>query len=250
MQSSHQKLAIAFSFGLFLLLVGIIGCQDNPVEVSEAAVLGQEQTIPGGGEAAKGPTVPFADAEVFFERNLTDNDLGLQIFLDAEGWTKVDVSDPGNHKIVQIHTQGTLSDLGITEFRFESAEPSPAEVLALFPPGEYAFTGKTVEGDRLASTGELSHDFVPAFTFSPADGAVVDANNTTVTWDAPGAERVEVIIENEENDNLFDVIVEGDSGALTIPSQFLDSGIEYKLELLAYHENGNRSILERSFITQ
>ena len=163
-------------------------------------------------------------------------------------WNKVDVSDPNNHKIFQIHTQGALSHLGITELRFESAEPSPDEVLALFPPGEYEFRGKTVERTRLTSTAELSHDFVAPFPFSPSDGAVVDPTNTTVTWDAPGAELVEVILENEDNDNLFDVIVEGEMGSLDIPPQFLDAGIEYKIELLAYHENGNRTIVESTFI--
>lgn len=248
MEASDRNVGLAFSTVLLLLLVGVFGCEDNPVD-TQAAGLDQEQTI-SEEEASKGPTIPFAEAEVFFERNLTDNDLGLQIFLDAEGWTKVNVSDPSNQKIVQIHTQGPLSNLGITELRFESAEPSPAEVLALFPPGEYEFTGKTVENARLAGTGELSHEFVPEFTFKPADGAVVDANNTTVTWNAPGAELVEIIIESEENDQVFDVIMERKRGSLDIPRQFLDSGIEYKLELLAYHENGNRTILERFFVTK
>lgn len=248
MQPILQHIGVTLLTGLLLLLAGLAGCHENPVDVPEDAM--QEPTLPEAVSAVRGPTVPFADAEVFFEQNLTDDDLGLQIFLDADGWTRVDVSDPGNQKIVQVHTQGPLSDLGITELRFESAEPSPAEVLALFPPGEYTFTGKTVENGRLVGTGELSHVFVPAFAFTPADGALVDPNNTTVTWDAPGAELMEVIIENDDNDNLFDVITEGASGSLTIPPQFLESGIEYKLELLAYHENGNRTILERFFVTQ
>lgn len=250
MHSTYLRLGIASVVGLFLLLVGLVGCKDNPVDASSATAQNVGQAALGGEAAAKRVESPFDDAEVYFEKNTTDDDLGLQIFLDAEGWTQLDVSDPANHKIFQIHTQGTLSELGITELRFESAEPSPDEVLALFPPGEYAFSGKTVEGEGLASTAELSHQFVPAFEFSPSDGVVVaDLENVTVTWDAPRAELVEIILENEDNDNVFDVTVEGASGSLDVPPQFLDAGIEYKIELLAYHENGNRTIVESTFNT-
>jgi hypothetical protein len=200
-------------------------------------------------DGVDGTGVPFADAEVFFEFNTTDNDLGLQVFLDAEGWRQVKIWDPDQHKIVQIMADGPLSELGITELRFESAEPSPAEVLALFPPGEYLFSGKSVEGYKLFGEGELSHAFVPVFTFSPSDGQAVDPNNVVVTWDVQDAEQVEVILESGANDNVFDVIVSAEITSLNVPPQFLESGVEYKIELLAYHENGNRTIVESSFVT-
>lgn len=95
---------------------------------------------------------------------------------------------------MQILTQGPLKDLGITELWFESAEPSPAEVLALFPPGEYEFYGKTAEGERLYSTFELAHDFLPAPTISPSGGGEVNPENTVVSWNAPSSELIEIII--------------------------------------------------------
>ena len=98
--------------------------------------------------------------------------------------------DPARRDILLFQTAGRLSRLGITELRFESAEPSPAEVLALFPPGEYRFRGRTVDGAALASVATLTHDFPPAPTFSPSGGEVVDHRNTVVEWSAPGAEMV------------------------------------------------------------
>lgn len=232
-----------------LVLMLLVGCEQSMTSAeSEAQKLEPEQGhVDDPDDDENGTRIPFADAEVFFEFNTTDNDLGLQIFLDAEGWRKVKVADPDKRKIVQIMAEGTLSKLGITELRFESAEPSPAEVLALFPPGEYEFRGKTVEGERLASTAELSHDFLPAPTFSPSDGDAVDPNNTVVTWNAPGAEQVEVIIEN--GDGTFDVIVPGSVTSLNVPPQFLEPGTEYKIEILAVAENGNRTIAESTFVT-
>ena len=199
---------------------------------------------------ATGATVPFADAEVFFELNSTDNDLGLQLFLDTDdGWKRVRVLDPSRRGVIEFEADGRMSQLGITELRFESAEPSPEEVLALFPPGEYRFRGRTVEDEQLASNATLSHEFNTPPTFSPSDGEVVDPKNTVVEWNAPGAEQVEVIIEQDEREDVLDITLSGDVRRLRVPAQFLVPGLEYKIEILSIGENGNRVITESTFET-
>jgi hypothetical protein len=199
---------------------------------------------------ATAASTPFADAQLFFELNSTDNDLGLQLFLDTDdGWRRVRVVNPAGNDIIDFTTGGRLSRLGITELRFESAEPSPQEVLALFPAGEYRFRGRTIEGDRLASNVTLSHDFPAAPTFSPSDGEVVDPRQTVVEWNAPGAEQVEIIIEQDELEHVLDVILSGSTRRLRVPPQFLRPGLEYKIEVLSTGENGNRIISESTFRT-
>lgn len=198
---------------------------------------------------ATGAQTPFADAEVFFEFNTTDNDLGLQVFLDADGWKRVRVLDPGRSEIVLLQAEGKLARLGITELRFESAEPSPEEVLAQFPPGEYRFRGRSVEGEQLASNAMLSHDFAPAPSMSPSDGEEVDPKNTVVEWNAPDAEMVELILEQEELGHVLDITVSGSTRRLRVPPQFLTPGMEYKIEILSIAENGNRTIAESTFRT-
>jgi hypothetical protein len=199
---------------------------------------------------ATGETVEFADAQLFFELNSTDNDLGLQLFLDTDdGWKRVRVLDPSRNDVIEFETAGKLSHLGLTELRFESSEPSPQEVLALFPPGQYRFRGRTVEGDQLASNATLSHDFPPAPTIMPSAGEVVDPQDLVVTWTAPEAERVEIIIEQDELEDVFDVTFSGETRRLRIPRQFLQPGLEYKIEILSIAENGNRVIAEGTFET-
>lgn len=205
-------------------------------------------------EAATAPVdgdmqIPFADAEVFFEFNSTDDDLGFQLFLDAEGWEEVTLSDPDGDTIVRITAVGNLSQLGITELRFESAEPSPAEVLALFAPGVYEFRGRTVGGEDLLGMAMLSQELLGPPDFSPSDGEEVDPQNTVVTWDAPDAEEVEIIIENEDTGAVLDVIVPGAVQSLTVPPEFLEPDSEYKIEILAIAENGNKTIAESTFVT-
>jgi hypothetical protein len=49
--------------------------------------------------------IPFDEAEVFFEFNSTDLDLGFDIFMDAEPWTSVRVIGPGG-RIFKVLTDG------------------------------------------------------------------------------------------------------------------------------------------------
>jgi hypothetical protein len=194
--------------------------------------------------------MPFDQAQVFFEFNTTDHDMGFQVFLDAEGWKRVNLTDPEGRQVTRLLAEGRLSEIGITELRFESAEPSPAEVRSRFPAGEYTFRGETVEGATLVSRARLSHRLLPAPTFSPRNGQVVDPRNTLVRWEAPGAERVEIIIENDDLGHVLDVTVSGSTTRLTVPPQFLRRGREYKIEILAIAENGNRTIAESTFRTE
>jgi hypothetical protein len=199
--------------------------------------------------AASSRTMPFDDAALFFEFNTTDNDLGLQLFLDSEGWRRVRVIDPAANEIVLLEAKGRLARLGITELRFESAEPSPEEVLALFRPGQYRFRGRSVEGEQLASDVSLSHDLPPAPSFTPSGGQAVDPRQAVVEWNTPGAEQVELIIEQDELGHVFDVIVSASTRRMRIPAQFLTPGMEYKIEILSIAENGNRTIAESTFRT-
>jgi hypothetical protein len=192
---------------------------------------------------------PFEIAEVFFELNTTDNDMGFQLFLDAEGWDRVTLTDPRGNPVTRLLAEGKLAEIGITELRFESAEPSVAAVRSRFPAGEYILRGHTVEGATLVSRMRLSHSLLAPPTFSPRNGQLVDKNNTVVRWNAPGAEQVEVIIENTDLGHVFDVTVSGTT-RLTIPSQFLRRGKEYTIELLSIAENGNRTIAQSTFRTR
>lgn len=240
-----------------LLLLLILSACDKPTTPTRASVepgapasdveLGAADTDDAD---ATGSTVPFADAQVFFELNSTDNDLGLQLFLDTDdGWKRVRVLDPARRDVIEFETAGRLSRLGLTELRFESSEPSPEEVLALFPAGEYRFRGRTVDGEQLASNATLSHEFNTPPTFSPSDGEVVDPRNTVVEWSAPGAEQVEVIIEQDEREDVLDITLSGSVRRLRVPAQFLVPGLEYKIEILSIGENGNRVIAESTFET-
>ena len=65
----------------------------------------------------------------------------------------------------EITAQGRLKELGLTELVFETDEPEPAEVLALFPAGNYRFEGRTLDQEKLVGAATLSHSLPPAPVF-------------------------------------------------------------------------------------
>ncbi|MCI0435090.1 MAG: hypothetical protein L0271_15830 [Gemmatimonadetes bacterium] len=200
----------------------------------------------------QGPSIPFADLEIFFEFNATDNDLGLQVFLDAVGWSLVSAASPDDRNLFQILARNELGSLGITELRFESAEPSPAGVLRKFPPGTYDFIGRPVEGGGvLRGSDVLSHVLAPAPVMTPEDDEEVDPENTVIAWQPiAGLARIEVIVANEDNGRSMTVELGPDATSLSVPVEFMESGAEYKAEVLAILPNGNKTISETTFFTK
>jgi hypothetical protein len=106
--------------------------------------------------------VPFAEAEIFFELNDTDGDLGIHALIDGDPWKWLEIEDPRERRMLAVAVRGRLGRQGLTELFFESAEPDfdeldPDVFFARFPKGEYEIEGVTLEGDELESTVELTH---------------------------------------------------------------------------------------------
>lgn len=221
--------------------------------------------------------IEFDEAEVFFEFNSTDLDLGLHLFFDAEGWEKVSVRGP-NGTTFTVKNGGSLKDLGSTEVFTESAEPpldeenleeDIAAFKAMFPEGEYLFEGKTINGDRLEGSAELSHDLPAAplliFPDEESEENEADPEDTVIEWADTSGEgdpeiiRYQVVVEfeDEETEEVFEFKVdvpadaEAESQSITVPEEFF-AGLEgreggYKAEVVAMVEGGNATIREHEF---
>ena len=106
--------------------------------------------------------IPFAEAELFFELNNTDGDLGIHALIDGDAWKKLEIEDPNERRMLKVKLKGRLRKQGLTEFFFESAEPTfdeldPADFFNRFPAGEYEIEGLTLEGEELESEVLLTH---------------------------------------------------------------------------------------------
>jgi hypothetical protein len=116
----------------------------------------------GGHDRDDDDEIPFDEAELFFELNNTDGDLGIHALIDGDAWKRLTIEDKKERKMLDVEVKGRLRRQGLTEIFFESAEPtfdelSPAKFFKRFPKGTYEIEGMTLEGDELESEVELTH---------------------------------------------------------------------------------------------
>ena len=68
------------------------------------------------------------DARLKFEINSTDQDGGVQVFIDAEEWKSMSIFDPNGNRIFSTQTRGRLARFGGSELFLESGEPPFSEL--------------------------------------------------------------------------------------------------------------------------
>lgn len=211
---------------------------------------------------------PFSQTKIIVETNATAGDAGIQISLDATGWTRLGVSDPNGQAIFDVRGDGSVGMTGVTELFFESAEPSFEELpldqlLARFPAGTYTFEGTTVDGQALTGKALLTHAIPDGpVIVSPVAGEEVNPNATVISWNSvtdpfPGTESAvdivayQVIVERlKPTLRVFSVDLPATATEVTVPSAFMEPKALYKFEVLAIEAGGNQTISEGEFKTQ
>ena len=212
--------------------------------------------------------LPYSQTRIIIEVNATAGDGGIQIFLDAEGWNRLDITDPEHNSIFSVVGSNSIGETGVTELFFESAEPSfddlpLIDLLARFPAGSYRFAGETTDGKQLSGRATLSHNIPAGPTIaSPEEGAalnpgapiVIDWNPVTDPY--PGTtlpiviSGYQVIVERAKAPiRQFSVFVPATVTSMTVPAEFIESGTDYKFEVLAIEQGGNQTITEGTFST-
>jgi len=202
--------------------------------------------------------VPFEVAKIFFEFNSTDSDLGVHVLLDGEDWKTLQISDPNGRVIFDLATKGGFKNIGLTELAFEGAEPlltaTPlAERLEQFPEGEYRFSGKTVDNEKIVGFATLTHA-VPA---GPGDVSAVlgPGNSLVIGWNIVVATptgfptRPIAIAGFQVIVGSFEVTLPGTANVVTVPPAFVESlppGV-HEVEVLAIDAGGNQTITSGSF---
>ena len=249
--------------------------------VAVVALIFTVQTASAGHHHHRPEVVELDDAEIFFEENATDEDLGIQFFLDGEAWRRIKIFSPNWRRLIDVKVKGSTRVIGLTELFSESAEPgfdelSREDFLKLFPAGTYKYLGMTVEGEWLWGEAELTHDFPAAPTiYSPDGDGALNPEEAVIEWCSVDGDvepvRYQVIVEfveleeingeEEETGRVFEFAVDilapedgcdaGDPLSVTVPEEFFESledlDGEYKVEVLAVEDSGNKVITEREF---
>ena len=228
--------------------------------------------------------IEFEEAEIFFELNDTDGDLGIHALIDGDPWKKIRIKAPDGKRMLDLRLKGRLKQQGLTELFFESAEPSfdelePAAFFERFPPGEYKIHGRTLEGQKIRSETELTHVMPapPDFTINglparPQDGSDCDeedpaelTNPVVIEWNAITEShpdlgafsddlevlRYQIVAEYEDDDerafvSSVDITPDDETAhySVTVSPEFFVDETEVKFEVLVREASSNQTAVE------
>jgi hypothetical protein len=222
-------------------------------------------------------TVPFPVAELFFELNNTDSDLGIHAEIDGEPTKRLTIKSPPRRRstIFDVQTGGSLRKQGLSFFGFESAEPTfdelaPEEFFARFPEGPYEVTGRSSdkEEDDQKSTVTITHVMPapPHFDhppLAPCNAPVIVTAPVTIDWDqvatnhpsvgtagSVAVERYELAIERSDLNLSFFMELPPTVTEFPVPTIFTDVPGVVKFEVLVKAVGGNRTAEESCFEIQ
>lgn len=233
-------------------------------------------TITSMAAASEDEETPLDVAELFFELNNTDGDLGIHGLIDGDAWKQLEIENPREDQILMVRIVRNLAAQGLTEIFFESAEPTfddllPEVFFARFPEGTYEISAKTIEGSELESETEVTH-LLPAPPLVSVNGSAAaddcDADQPTVmapvtiSWDPvteshPELGRTfepitvvnyEVVVEIDETPFRTSTILPPDVTSFQVPSEILALGEEIKFEVLVREESFNQTAVESCFV--
>ena len=259
---------IAFSFGGKLAEEGIQ--MSKRLTLLTVALLLWSGTFP----AIRGAQ-QFEVAQIFFELNDTDGDLGVQALMDGEPWTELEIEGPGGSPLLDIISRGRLTRQAMTELFFESAEPdfeemTPSEFFRRFPEGRYRIDARAQEGGRIQSSVVLSHVLAAppsnirlnnvAAARSCDDPLPMVAPPVMIDWDPVTQSHPSLGKAGPVSISLYQLFVEREGGVkfsldlppsvtqFEIPRGVTDLGKDFKFEIIARTSTGNNTAKESCFL--
>jgi len=197
-------------------------------------------------------------AKIYWEYNASADDLGVHVSLDGEDWSKLSIRNPAGTTLFDVRGRGPFGDLGMTELFFEGAEPALSEfpladLLALFPAGEYDFSGRTADGQPIEGEDLFTHA-IPAGPQVFVD--VLPGNSVRIRWNEvtsppPGFPNEPIHVTGYQVivDPSFEVTLPASARSVTVPPEFVQSlgPGTHPFEVLAIEQSGNQTLTEGTF---
>jgi hypothetical protein len=228
--------------------------------------------------AAPAPAQEFTEAELFFELNDTDGDLGIHASIDGGPYTRLEIEDPKGRTIFSLGAQGRLARQGLTQLTLESAEPrfeelAPERFFRRFPEGTYELEG-TRDGVEFEASVELCHVLaapVAGITISGLPAAedceadplptVGAGEPVVIDWEpvegshpevgAPGEveiDRYQLFV--EQGDLRFAVDLPPTVTEFEVPAEIVAGGGRFKFEIIARTQALNNTAVESCFVVE
>ena len=216
----------------------------------------------------------FSEAELYFELNDTDGDLGIHSSIDGGAYSRLTITDPKEHTILKVRPKGRLARQGLTQLFFESAEPKfaeldPATFFRRFPQGAYDIRARSLTGEVLEATVVLSHVLAAPVGNITVSGVPAAANCDAVPlpsvsepviidWDPVTQSHPEIGKSGPVEIVRYQFFVEREGVKLSVdlpptvtefqvPSDVIALGNEFKFEIIARTASGNNTAIENCF---
>lgn len=227
-----------------------------------------------GSATAGAGAADFSEAELFFELNHTDGDLGIHASIDGGPYVLLEIEDPYGQTIFTVRARGRLARQGLTQLSLESAEPSfdeldPADFFRRFPEGRYEISAMTEAGKEFETTVRLSHvlaappsnvsvNGVPAAESCDAPELPAVQGPVVIAWDPVTSSHPEIGSSGpvriaryqffvEQGAVKFSVDLPPTVTAFEVPSAITNLGGEFKFEIIARTTTGNNTAIESCF---
>lgn len=238
-----------------------------------ALLLGGAAATTSGGQSEL--VQPFSQAELFFELNDTDGDLGIHATIDGGPWTNLEIEGPGARELLDIVSIGSLRTQGLTQISFESAEPSfdelePADFFRRFPQGRYEIEARAQEQGAFEGTAVLSHVLAarpgnirvsgePAAESCDAEPLPMVSPPVVIRWDPVTRSHPEIGKPGPIEVSRYQLFVEGEDVKLSldlppsvtqfeVPEGVTARGNEFKFEIIVRTTTGNNTAVESCFL--
>ena len=216
----------------------------------------------------------LTEAELFFELNDTDGDLGLHAAIDGGPYTRLEIEGPNGRRLLRLSASGALAKQGMTQFALESAEPDFEELLPedffwRFPEGPYEIEIKHRREEAEATvflshvlaappSGIMINDQPAAYDCDSPDLPIV-VNPVTVRWAPVTTSHPSLGAFGPVEIARYQFFVEQDNAKLSmdlpptvtefaIPPDMTADGGTFKFEIIARADNLNNTAIESCFI--
>jgi hypothetical protein len=226
--------------------------------------------------AAAPAVAQLTEAELFFELNDTDGDLGIHASIDGGPYRTLEIETPNETLLLRVAASGNLARQGLTQLFLESAEPPfdelpPARFFQRFPEGVYEIGAITQEGRELEARARLSHVLaapVGGVEISGEEAAedcdsvlpvvqepvVIDWEPVTRSHPEIGRsgrvaiDRYQLFV--EQGDVKFAVDLPPTVTGFEVPEQITAAGGTFKFEIIARTTARNNTAIESCFIVE
>jgi hypothetical protein len=257
----------AVTLALLLIAVSVIGQEPQDPQEPRETVESLESA-----DTLEAP-LTFTAADVFFELNDSDGDLGIHATTNSTTpWQLMKIIGPTG-LLMEFTTRPELSVQGMSQVDFESAEPPfdelpPSRFFRRYPEGRYAIVGHGLSGERIKSYANLSHVMAapPGNVLLNGVRAARSCDDplptvvppVTITWDPVTTSHPRIGKSGNVRIARYQIFVEGGtmkvSADLTptttqfdIPLPATQGAQELKWEIIAQTSTGNNTAIESCF---